>query len=415
MLDALSIHESSAFTMEDIKHLQQFSFKDVDLAYASEGKSLVAYENNQTQANVFGISEKYKMFHQINLKSGSFITSGNKNEMVAVVDENLAIELFNNTNIIGMYVELYSQRFKIIGVIKPDESIVQTLTDNGYGGIYIPVEHMLEYNANSRITSLEIRTVDLGTTGKNIRVMKDALTSIGKNTSDYKIIDYNNERIIVEQKVLLSIFIPGVIGFALLLITIKGSALVLYNTINSALKENYFMDALKLKYVKLSLNILEIMASLTLFYLVWETIKFNIYIPPEYIPSELIDLNFYSELYKSLVQSNIQSIGYVPTLPEMQGNILAVMQKWNLYTYIFVGLPLYYLGLKMLELNQESVVKHLLYCCVFLVLSIAISLLMLFLLKMPVAVNTKGMLVLFVFVFLSVTKKDRSFHGRDQK
>ncbi|HYE12708.1 MAG TPA: ABC transporter permease, partial [Patescibacteria group bacterium] len=370
LLENKGLKGNGAFTRDDIRHLQEFSFKNIDMTYAAEDKALVAYENNQTQVNVFGISDKYNMFHEIKMKSGSFITSGNKNEMVAVVDEKLAIALFNNTNVVGLYIELYNQRFKIIGVVEPDESIIQALTDNGYGSIYIPVELKEVYDANSRITCLELRAADMGTTGKNINSMKDALGSIGKNASDYKIIDYNVERILVEESAWISIFIPGVIIMVLLLLSIKTKALELYNSINSTLKEQYFKDVLKLKVVKLSLILLEILVTLVFVYLIWKTIRFNIYIPPEYIPGDLIDRTFFSEVFERLIQKSMLNTGYVPTLWEMRLNILSVMQSWNLYIYIFAGLPLYYLGLKLLGLGKGDITKKILYCCIYMVFSI---------------------------------------------
>ena len=410
LLDHIDPKGNSAFTQDNIKHLQEFSFKNIDLAYATEGKSFAAYENNQTQANIFGISNKYNKFHQINLKSGSFITSGNENEMVAVVDENLAIALFNNTNVVGMYIELYNQKFKIIGIIDSDDSMVQTLTDNGYGSIYIPVEHMLEYDVNSKITSIELMATDMGTTGKNIKAMNAALESIGKDSSNYRIVDYNVERILVEEKAQISIFIPGIVIIILLLLTIKKRALELFNTINIELKERYLKDILKLKYVKLSLIILEIVVALAFMYLVWITIRFAIYIPPAYIPDELIDITFFTETFERLMQNSVLNAGYVPTFSEMKLNILNIMQNWSLYIYMFAGLPLYYLGLKLLELDKRNILERLLYSCIFLVFSIVLSLFILKVFNMPIVVNTKEVLIVFAFVFLSAARIEQRVH-----
>jgi len=404
ILSNKSLQGKSSFTQDDIRHLQQFSFKDTDMAYAAESKSLAVYGENQTQANVLGVSDKYEMFHQIRLESGSFITSENRNEMVAVVDKELAIALFNNTNIIGMYIDLYDQRFRIIGVIDPDMSIIQTLADNGYGNIYMPVEHMLEYDANSKITSLEFRAASMGTTGKNVSGMTEALASIGKDASNYKIIDYNIEKILLEEKALFGIFIPGIGIIIMLLLLIKKRVVEIYAAINSALKENYFKDAIKLKYIKPGLLLLEIITALLFVYLVWDTVKFSIYIPTEYVPDELIDIGFFSELFKSLVQNKVQSAGYIPSSPEMKANVLSAIQSWNLYVGVLAGFPLYFLGLRLLELRNENTVKRLLYCCTVLLFSIILGLFILGIFNMPIVVNTKGVLIVFAFVFLSAVK-----------
>jgi hypothetical protein len=401
--------------MEDIRYLREFAFKNVDMTYGTEDKSPVTFEKNRTQANVFGISDKYNMFHQIKLKSGSFFTALNKSEMVAVIDENLANELFNNTMVVGMYVEIYNQKFRIIGVIDTDLSVVQTLTDNGFGSIFIPVEHKLAYAENSKITSLEIRASDMGTTGKNINRMNDALASINKNASDYKIVDYNIKRVLLEEKSQIGIFISGVIIIGLLLLSIKKRILDIYDTISTAFKEKYFKDVIKQKYIKLILLLLEIVAELTVIYFIWQAIKFTIYIPPEYIPDDLIDKAFYAEVFEGLINNKVLNAGYAPTLLEMKLNILETMQNWNLSAYIFAGFPLYYLALKLLELHKGSIIKHLLYSCIFIVISILLSLFIQFLFKMPITVNAKGVVIVFTFIFLTVANTAQSFHGNNQK
>ncbi|HYE83739.1 MAG TPA: ABC transporter permease [Clostridia bacterium] len=402
LLDNADLQKNSGFTLDDIKHLQQFSYKNVDMAYAHEDIDTAAYEKNQTRANILGISDKYSMFHRVDLLSGSFITPGNKDEMVAVVDEDLANELFNNKNVIGMYIELYGQKFRIIGVMETDESIIHTLTGNGYGRIYIPAEQMLEYDDTSRITSLEVKASDKGTTGRNIGSMEEALASIDKNASDYKILDYNIELMLLNEKAQINTFICSAAIIIILLLSIIRRITDAYTIINSSLKENYFRNVLKPHYRKLVLATLEAIAASALIYLVWETVRFDAYIPAEYIPDDPTDLGFFTDLFKSLMQKRVQSTGYIPSYPEMKANVLDIMQNWNLYIGMLAGLPLYYLGLKLLEPEKENTVKRLLYCCVFILSSMALGLLILSMFSMPVMVDTKRILTIFAFVFLTV-------------
>ncbi len=407
LLDNADLQNNSGFTLDDIKHLQQFSYKNVDMAYANEEISIAVYEKNQAKANIAGISDKYSMFHRVNLLSGSFITPGNKDEMVAVVDEDLANELFSNKNIVGMHIELYGQKFRIIGVMETDKSIIQTLTGNGYGSICIPVEQMLRYDKKSGISSLEIKTDHKGTTGRNIEGMEGALASIDKNPSGYKILDHNIELILLNQKAQINIFICGAAIIVILLLSIKRIIASAYTIINSSLKENYFRDVLKLQYRKLVLTALEAIAAAILIYLVWVTVRFNAYIPAEYIPDDLTDLGFFTELFMSLMQKRVQSIGYIPSYPELKENILIIMQNWNLYIGMFAGFPLYYLGLKLLESGQGNTVKRLLYCCIFIFTSMIFGLLILGIFSMPVMIDTKRILTIFAFVFLTVIGIER--------
>lgn len=401
----------NAFTLDEIKHLQEFYFKNADMAYASTDESSAVYEDNRTKANVCGVSDRYGMFHQIGMKTGSFITKGNSNEMVAVVDEELAIALFNNTNVVGMYIELYGHRFRIIGVTAAEGSAVRTLADNGYGSVYIPVEYMLEYNTNSRITAFETRTEYAGTTGRNISSMKEALASIGKDPSNYKLIDWNTQKILLEEKAWMIVFISGAGIIILLLKLFKKGVADIYGTVNSALEANYFREALKLKHVKLCLLILEAAAALVLAYAVWDAVKFSLYVPPEYIPDELIDMGFFHNLFESLAHARVQNAGYIPTFPEMKANALCMLQNWNMLITLFGGFPLYFLGLRLSELGQGNTVKHLLYCCGLIFFSILLSLLILRIFNMPIVVNTKGLLIVSAFVLLSVAGRRGIHYG----
>ncbi|KPU46145.1 macrolide export ATP-binding/permease protein MacB [Oxobacter pfennigii] len=401
VLKGSASQERSAFTMDDIRHMQEFSFKDTDMAYSSAEKSAVSYKDSRTEAEVYGVNYKYGMFHQIEFKSGSFITEGNKDEKVAVVDENLAEKLFNNDNVVGMPIELYGQEFKIIGVIKGDESIVQAITDSGLGNIYIPVEQMLIYDENSEITSFEVKAGG-NITGQNISKAKEALGSIGKNALDYKIIDYNLENILVSQKTRLCIFMAGMSAIIMLLYLIKKRAVDIYSIIKSGLKEDYFSDVLKLKCLMITMTMLEMVVIFVFIYLLWDNIKFSLYIPAEYVPNELIDIDFFSGLFKSLAQTKVQNAGYVPTYTEMKMNVLNIMQNWNACIGLLIGFPLYYLGLKLLELKEENCIKLLLYSCLCLISSIILGVLILLIFKMPVAVDIKGVSVVLAFIFLSI-------------
>lgn len=403
LLDNLDPGGSNALTLEDINHLEDFSFKGIELAYASEGRTMAAYEENQAQAVVAGVSGGYDMFHRLELKAGSFIMPGNREEMVAVVDEDLALELFNNTNVVGMHIKLYGRSFRIIGVVSGDGSIAGALTDDGCGSVYIPVEHMLEQDTGSRITSLEIRAEDMGTTVTNIDKMKEGLASIGKNTAAYRILDYNIEKRLMDEKAQGVVFISGIGVIIMLLCSIRKRLMKIYTTWKDAHKEYYLRDILRHEGAKLGLMLAEVIALPVFILVIWNAVKFNFYVPAEYIPDELIDVGFYSELFKSLVEKNVQSRGYIPSVMEMRMDALRTIMTWNLIAGVFAGFPAYLLGLRLLVRNQENQMKHMLLGTVFIGFSIVFSLLLLNLLSLPLTVDTEKLLVMAAFILLSAS------------
>lgn len=401
LLDNLDPEGVGALNLEDIRHLEDFSFKGIELAYASEGRTMAVYEENQAQVVVAGVSGGYGMFHRLELEAGSFITPGNEGEMVAVVDEDLALELFNNTNVAGLYIELYGRSFRIIGVVSGSGSIVSDLTDDGCGTVYIPVRHMLEQAADSGITSLEIRAADMGTTVTNINKMKEGLASIGKNAEAYRILDYNIEKKLMEEKAQGVTFISGAGIIVMLLCKIGKRLMETYGTWKAAYKKYYFGDVIKHEGAKLGLMLAEVLALLAFIFVIWNAVKFDFYVPAVYIPDELIDIEFYTDLFRSLLQKGVQSKGYIPGLMEMRTDALRTMQSWNLLMGVFAGVPAYLLGLRLLEQKAEDSLKHMLLSAALIVFSIALSLVLLKALKLPIAVDTEGLLVTAAFILLS--------------
>jgi len=390
LLDKANLDASRAITMGDIRHLENFYFKGIELAYASESRTTAVYEEDQAPASIAGVSGSYSMFHRLQLETGSFITPGNKKEMVAVVDEGLALELFNNTNVVGMYIQLYGRGFKIIGVVSGDN-----------GTVYVPVEHMLKLDTDSRITSLEIRAEDMGTIGANINNMKEGLASIGKNAADYRILDYNLEKKLMEEKAQLASFLAGIGIIIMLLCLIRRKLMEIYTTWRIAYQKYYFRDVLRRKGAKLGLLLAEMAILLALAVFTWNAVKVDIYIPADYIPDELIDMEFYSDLIKSLLQENIHGIGHTPSLPEMKNDVLRTIQDWNLIVSISAGYPIYLLGLRLLEKRQESRMKHMVLSSVFIGISVAAGLLLLKLTGLPVRTDTQAFLVVAAFILLS--------------
>ncbi|RYD02138.1 hypothetical protein N752_27185 [Desulforamulus aquiferis] len=137
-------------------------------------------------------------------------------------------------------------------------------------------------------------------------------------------------------------------------------------------------------------------------FLLWRLIKFPLYISPENIPNELIDISFFSNLLKNVIQAKVQSAGYVATSGETQLNILNTIQNWNLFLSIFLGLPLFYLGLYQVKMLGEKLLKVEVFCCAIMMVSLVISIALLLMTKMPPVIDTKGVLLLFISIFSTV-------------
>lgn len=303
--------EADSFTLKDMRQLSQYNLRDCDLAYAVEASISAAYQKNRSPAQVLGVNDRYDQFQQINLKAGGFLTVEQENQQVAVIDEDLAQALFQNCNVVGLEIELYGRKFKIVGVAGNDHSLIGTLTDKGYGTVYIPSKILLELEADSRITFLAVATKDAGTTGRNAAVLATALASIGQDPDNYQIIDYNLAGLLMEQANLLRNFLAGAVAMVMLCALLRRKIRGLDHFCRLRLRDKYWSEMLKGDAVRLMLDMAVILALAAVLLLLWKLIRFSLYIPPENIPNELIDISFWADLIKKGIQTRLQSAGYI--------------------------------------------------------------------------------------------------------
>ncbi|OPX89811.1 MAG: MacB-like periplasmic core domain protein [Pelotomaculum sp. PtaB.Bin013] len=403
--------EAASFSLEKMRQLAQYDLRDNDLAYAMEASTSAVYQKNQSQAQVLGVNDRYDQFHQINLRSGCFLTSGQENQQVAVIDEDLARALFQNCNVVGLEIELYGRKFKIVGVAGNDCSLIGTLTDKGYGTVYIPVKKLLELEADSRITSLELETKDAGTTGRNAAVLETALASIGQDPANYKIIDYNVAGLLMEQENLLRNFVAGAVAIVIIFGLLRRKIRVIYHCCRLRLRDKYWSEMIKGDAARLVLGMAEVLALVAVMLLLWKLIRFTLYIPPENIPDELIDVSFWADLIKNGIQAGLQSAGYVAPPGEVQLNVLNTIQNWNLFLNIFLGWPLFLLGLYQIKLLGKKLLKVEVFCVVFMLAVLSLGTILLWIIKMPPVIETGEVLLVFSSIFLTVvTKKGQGTH-----
>ncbi len=403
--------EEGSFSLQDMRQLTQYNLRDYDLAYAMEASASAAYQKNQSQAQVLGVNDRYDQFQQINLRSGCFLTFEQENQPVAVIDEDLAQALFQNCNVVGRKIELYGREFRITGVAGADRSLLGTLTDRGYGTVYIPVKILLELEADSRITSLAVETKDAGTTGRNTAVLETALASIGQDPANYKIIDYNVAGLLMEQENLLRNFVAGTVAMVMLFGWLRLKIRGIDHFCRLRLRDKYWSEMIKGDAARLVLGMAEVLALVAVLLLLWKLIRFTLYIPPENIPNELIDVSFWADLIKNRIQTGMQSAGYAAPPGEVQLNILNTIQNWNLFLNIFLGWPLFLLGLYQIKLLKEKLLKVEVFCSVFILAALSLGTTLLWIIKMPPVIGTGEVLLVFSSIFLTVvTKKGQGTH-----
>jgi len=399
----------NSFPIDAIKRLKkELSIKDISYtARSGLVDTPVSSGSTAFPVRLIGTDYMYPAFSGLNLEEGSFITQKQEDEgaMVAIIDEELAWDIFRTKNAAGKTIDIFGAAFRIIGVMEKDASIIGKLTDDGLRPVYIPASVMLELDTTARITELQIKTAKADTLARNTTEVSAAIRKIGKDPSNYNISDYNLKLALMKQKPLLLVFILGIASMLILLSHVKNLSKEIYFLIRDRCKTDYFLNVIRHNLKGIGLYTLETVLSLTGMVLIWTGIRFTLYIPPQNIPDELINISYYSELIKAAIQGGVQNRGYVAPQAELIVNASDMLLNLFFCSSFILGSLLLYAGLRELkELNMDSgrltPVLGLLF-----ILSMGILTAAAFLSGLPYATDIKGVLVAWTFIYINFVMK----------
>ncbi|MGE5678856.1 MAG: hypothetical protein ACM3ZR_12440, partial [Pseudomonadota bacterium] len=223
----------------------------------------------------------------------------------------------------------------------------------------------------------------------------------------YAIKDYNLARALMEQKPLFLVFILGLAAMLSLAAHTKNLAEELYLLIRGSCKTDYFSNVLKHNLGKIGGRTLGMVFSMAGMALVWIGIRFTLYIPPENIPDELIDIPYYSDLIRAAIQGGLQNRGYVAPQAELIFNTADMLLNLLLCVSFIPGFLLLYAGIRELkEFNMDNS-KLTTALGLFFLVSLGILAAAAYLTGLPYGVNVKGILVVWTFIFLNCQSKGK--------
>ncbi|MBB6215386.1 hypothetical protein HNQ80_001475 [Anaerosolibacter carboniphilus] len=406
----------NSFSIDDIERLEK-ELTTKPISYTTQSgiisTPVSSSESTALSVRLAGVDYNYPLFTSMTLKEGSFITQKQEEEgsMVAVIDEQLAWELFKTVNATGRTIDIFDNAFRITGVVKKDPSLIGKLTDDGLPNVYIPAAVMMELDVTARITVLQIKTIDGNTLNQNMADVSTALRQIGKDPSNYNIVDYNIKLALIKQWPLLFVSILGIVSMFILLVHVKDSIGNLYALIRAGCKIDYFSNVIKGNLTGIRTLILEITLGFLGIVFIWLGIRFKPYIPPKYIPEELINISYYLDLIRDEIQGGIQNIGYVPPQSELIVNAVNMLLYLLFCISVVLGLLLLYIGFREVKaLNLDSN-KLIFIFGLFFAFSFGILAVAAFLTGLPFMLDVKSILVAWAFIFLNIlhiTKRKES-------
>lgn len=401
----------NSFSIDDIKRLErELSTKNISYtAQSGMADTSAVYGGNSYPALFTGTDYLYTRFTGLILDEGSYITQKQEEEgaLVAVIDEQLAWEIFKTNKVIGKTIDIFNAAFTIVGVAEKEASIIGKMTDDGVPDIYIPASVMLELDTTARITGLQIKTMESKLMDRNMPAVSASISQIGKDPSSYAIKDYNLTYALMKQKPLLLIFVLGLAAMLSLAAYIKNLANELYLLLKNSCRTDYFSNVLKHKLGEIGIGILGMVLSLAGMALIWIGVRFTLYIPPENIPAELINISYYSDLIKAAIQGGIQNRGYAAPQAELIVNTADMLLNLLLCVSLVPGLLLLYTGLHELKELHMDISRLTAALGLLFLLSLGILTAAACLAGLTYAVNVKGILVAWVFLFLNVSLAEK--------
>lgn len=407
-------HGEVYFTRNDIEDLKK-NLETQDMAYSSTAESSITYKSGIYKTKIVGVNYRYNEFNDIRIKFGSFFTSiDEKNETnTVIIGSDLALDIFNTDKVIGREIEIFGKGFKIIGVYEyhgardrngaAGKNIIEWLTDDGIPCIYIPVDVLMQYGNTLGIDSLQVNIGSGGTLDDNEDKVKAAVQGLGKNISSYKVTDINKIGVLLKELPQLLVFIMGCIVILYILGYARSKFSALLLKIKKDLKELYFLNAVK-KYIRdLIALALTILGILILLIVVWRTIKFDLYIPSEYIPEDITDLRYYSDIIKDKVIQYNSEAGFIPDITEIRAHISLCIEQL-LFLLSLSGLAAIYLGFTLMKHLKKPPVKLAMYCSACILFSILISLILTKYLGLAFFFDIKFIMIFNIFLMCPVLK-----------
>lgn len=386
------------FTMKDMEE-----FGDLGITFTAA--SITEIESKPV--NVIGTNSVYPNFSHILFNSGCFFdkTAEASGDKVAVIDEKIAWDVFKSLDVVGNTLEIFNKKFRIIGVIAPDKSIIGLLSDPGIPNAFIPANTLSELDKTAQITSLQMQNKDTTLSGQNYTDAINVLGKLDKTPQDYYISDWDIKRVLIAQKPRMLVFIAGLAGIAVLLRYLMQKSKAAYFYIQKECQSDYIENVLKHNKVILLQWFLIMLLPLSAMAWLWMIISFDIYIPPEYLPQELIDLPFYLDLLKKSITEGISNSGYVAPLAEIRMNSILLLSDWLFYIGLLIGLPLVWFGLKLSQWDDGIPLPQTLFTLgLAFVISISLSTIIVLLSGITLDLNATNLATVFSFIYISAIR-----------
>jgi hypothetical protein len=400
----------SLFTLRDMDKLKE-ELGSVQLAYSALTNIVFKNEGRQFHTKISGVNPCFRNFTDISIIRGSFFTcKENECRYVAVIDANLAWDMFNSVDIIGKEIELYEKKFEVVGVYqkynflddRSNENLIERFTNDGLSNIYIPVNTLLENDPNILIDTVFVETDSEKITGEMEDGIGDALKAIGKWTPNYEIVDFNKSKVLLEQKPEIIVLILALILLLMIAAYLKNEMVKLYGIIQENRKDRYISGVITSQWRRFALQAAKGLIGTLFAVCILLSARFPLYISPEYLNEDLTDTEYYVDLFDSKIQEYNQSLNVEKSQLLRECNMADKLTNLLFFIAILVGIPLVRIGIRQFLLEDTDIFHAACFCSGFFCLSMLSAFITLGRLGLPYTLDMKSAGIIWVYVLASI-------------
>lgn len=351
--------DSAGLSLREADRLAK-QWSPLPIAYSGRAQTRAVNGRDSAECDVFGVNAGYRQFAEYPMLAGTSIaqTSVDERSRVAVIGLQAADRLFRSGQVVGKTIELFGAAFTVIGVFDDSRTLLRDMADDGIPDVLVPAAALFDVKPDARIDTMQLAMKPDSIFGGE-DAAKAALLAIGKNPEHYRVASEALAYRKTAQLGALLRFGCGAIAIALLAGLVIRRLKAACVSLQSRLAAEYLSDALRSEWRRLLADLLAAAGLALCAAVLWELIRFRPYIPPDWVPEQLIDLSFYWDKLRSLWQQQAVGAGYVPSPQERLTDAASRLSGRLLFAGIFFGLPLFLLGVRLWTMSRVPVYAQL--------------------------------------------------------
>ncbi|MBE6761055.1 MAG: FtsX-like permease family protein [Ruminococcaceae bacterium] len=230
------------FSNEDLKNIKGQNYVESATPVITQTGYLKNADNSA--ALICGIDENAKSVISVETVSGEKIKYSDialKNA-VCQIDEQTAKELFDNRNPIGKTIDVFLcgevTTFKVVGIVKPGSSVLQTSVGDLLPNIiYVPFTTLQKITGNSKISQIAVNFSEEFSNDICIEKIKSVVGNKKIYSSSLKVEDLNKQRDTLNNLLNIITVVLKLIGGISLIVSGIGIMTIMLVTVNEKTKE----------------------------------------------------------------------------------------------------------------------------------------------------------------------------------